>query len=198
MGVDGFDARCICDAEEISVANGEDDEVPSVFCGELSAFEVMPGGDIVFERGDVYQILSEIGPEIDDLEWADDWIQARKLETEGREVNLLNLDACGCADGGKKRLQLFKTLAVCVLFGRTLQNDSEVLTETALDGIVQREIEYAAGRFVCDDASVERVLGGLRTVLSGGVVELLLRVGDWGAFGGGIRSGDWSLLGGAC
>ena len=40
-----------------------------------------------------------------------------------------------------------------------------------------------AGRFAGDDAAVVGVLGHLRAVLAGGVVETLLSVGDRGAVG---------------
>ena len=87
-------------------------------------------------------------------------------------------------DGGKKRLQLLETLAVGVLHGGGLEDETEVLAQAALDGVVEREIEDAIGRFAGDDAAVERVLRRLRAVLSGGVVEALLGVRDRGAVGG--------------
>ena len=115
FGVDGFDARCVGDAEEIGVAYGEDDEVAGVFGGEFGAFEVVLRGDVVLQRGDVDEILGEVGAEVDDLEGADDGIEAGEREAEGGEVDLLDLDAGGGGYGGEKGLQLFETLAVGVL-----------------------------------------------------------------------------------
>ncbi len=77
------------DAEQVGVADGENDEVAGVFGGELRALEVVLRGDVVLERGDVDEILSEVGAEVDDLEGADDGTEAGKLETEGGEVELL-------------------------------------------------------------------------------------------------------------
>ena len=37
FGIDGFDAGCVCDAEQIGIADGEDDEVARIFGGELGA-----------------------------------------------------------------------------------------------------------------------------------------------------------------
>ncbi len=37
LGVDGFDAGCVGDAEQVGVAYGEDDEVAGVFGGEFGA-----------------------------------------------------------------------------------------------------------------------------------------------------------------
>ena len=65
--------------------------------------------------------------------------------------------------------------------GGGLEDEAEVLAEAALDGVVEGEIEDAAGGFAGDDAAVEGVLGGLGAVLSGGVVELLLGVGRLGS-----------------
>ena len=102
--VDGFDACCVCDAEEVGVAYGEDDEVAGVFCGEAGAFKVVLCGDVVFQCGDVEEILCKVGAEVDDLKGADDGIEAGKLQAEGGEVDLLDLDAAGGVDGWQKRL----------------------------------------------------------------------------------------------
>ncbi len=50
FGVDGFDAGLIGDAEEIGVADGEDDEVAGIIGGELGAGEVVLGGDVVLDE----------------------------------------------------------------------------------------------------------------------------------------------------
>ena len=63
------------------------------------------------------------------------------------------------SDGGKKRLQFFEALAVGVLHRGGLQDEAEVLTKAALDGVVEREVEDIAGRFAGDDAAMEGVLG---------------------------------------
>jgi len=81
-----------------------DDEVAGVFGGEFGALEVVLRGDVVFQRGDVDEIRGEEGAEVDDLEGADDGVEAGSLDTEGGEVDLLDLDAGGGVDGGKKRL----------------------------------------------------------------------------------------------
>ena len=93
FGVDGFDARRVRDAEQVGVADGEDDEVAGVFGGELGALEVVLGGDVVLQRRDVDEVLGEVGAEVDDLEGADDGVEAGKREAEGGEVDLLDLDA---------------------------------------------------------------------------------------------------------
>ncbi len=134
----------------------------------------MLGGDVVLERGDVDEVLGEVGAEVDDLEGADDGIEAGEVESEGGEVDLLDFDAGGGVDGGEQGLKLFEALAVGVLLGGALEDEAEVLAEAALDGVVEREIEDAVGGFAGDDAAFEGVLRGLGAVLSGGVVELLL------------------------
>ena len=97
LGVDGLDAGLVRDAEEVGVAYGEHDHVAGVFGGELGGGEVVLGRDVVLERGDVDEVLGEVGAEVDDLEGADDGVEARELEAEGGEVDLLDLD------GGDRR-----------------------------------------------------------------------------------------------
>ena len=193
LGIDGFDAGGICDAKEVGVAYGEDDEIAGVFGGILRAFEVVPGGEVVLQCGDVYQILREIGAEVDDLKGTDDGVEAGNVESECSKVDLLDLDAAGCVDGGQKGLQLFETLSVGVFHGGVLQDQTEVLAQAALDCVVEGEIENAAGGFAGDDAAVEGVLGWLCAVLAGGVVEALLSVGDGGAVGG-CAGAAWLFL----
>ena len=95
FGVDGFDASGICDAEQVGVADGEDDEVAGIFCGEFGALEVMLRGDVVLQRRDIDQVLGEVGAEVDDLKGSDDGVEAGKREAEGGEVDLLDFDAGG-------------------------------------------------------------------------------------------------------
>ena len=47
LGVDGLDARRVGDAEQVGVADGEDDHVAGVLGGELGACEVVLGGEVV-------------------------------------------------------------------------------------------------------------------------------------------------------
>lgn len=192
--VDGFDARGIGDAEQVSVADGENDEVAGVFGGELCAFEVVFRGEIVFQRGDVDEVLGEVGAEVDDLEGPDDGVETGNSEAEGCEVDLLNFKTGGGVDRGEKRLQLFKTLAVGVFDTGGLQDEAEILAKAALDGVVEREVHDVAGGFADDDAAVVGVLGGLRAVLAGGGIEILLCTCDRGAVGGGTGPTGLFLL----
>ena len=107
----------------------------------LAAGEVVLGGDVVFQRGDVDQALREVGAEVEDLERTDDGIEPGKLKSEGGEVELLDLDAGVGGDGGKQGLELLEPLAVGVLLRGGLQDQAEVLAQAALDGVVEREIE---------------------------------------------------------
>ena len=93
------------------------------------------------QRGDVDQVLGEVGAEVDDLKGPDDGVETGEREAEGGEVDLLDLDAGGDIDGGQQRLQFFEPLAVGVLHGGGLQDQAEVLTQAALDGVVEREVE---------------------------------------------------------
>ncbi len=99
--------------------------------------------------------MSEVGTEVDDLKWADDRIEAGKFETKGGEVNLLDFDAGGCIDCREESLEFFEALAVGVFDRGALEDEAEILTEAALNGIVEGKIEDAVGGFAGDDASVE-------------------------------------------
>ncbi len=164
--VHGFDTRCVRDAEQIGVAYSQDDQVACVFRGEFGALEVVLRGDVVFQRGDVDQIRGEVGAEVDDLEGADDGVEAGEANAKGIEVDLLDFDAGRGVYGGKKRLQFFETLAVGVFHGGGLEDEAEILAQAALDGIVEREVEDGVGCFAGDDAAVVGILGHLRAVLS--------------------------------
>ncbi len=96
FGVDGLDARGVGDAEQVGVADGEDDHVAGVFGGELCGLKVVLGGEVVLERLDVDEVLREVGAEVDDLKGADDGVETGKFEAEGGEVDLLDLDRGGC------------------------------------------------------------------------------------------------------
>ena len=158
----------------------------------------MLGGDVVLQRRDIDQVLGEVGAEVDDLEGADDGVEAGEREAEGGEVDLLDFNAGGGVDGGEKSLQLFESLAVCVLDGRSLEDEAEILPEAALDGVIEREIEDTTGGFVDDDAAMEGVLSWLCAILSGGVVEILLGVCDRRAIGRGAGSAGLFLLRRSC
>ena len=145
----------------------------------------MLGLEVVLEGGDVEDFLGEKGAEIDDLEGADDGIQSGELEAVGGEVNLLDGDGALAGDGGEKLLKLLEALAVGVLDGGVGEDDAEVLAETALDGVVQGEIDGCAGGFSLDDGSAVVILGGGAAALAGGCAELLLGLLN----GGGVGSG---------
>jgi hypothetical protein len=87
-----------------------------------------------------------------------------------------------------------EALAVGVFHGGGLEDDAEVLAETALDRVVKREVEYGVGGFAGDDAAAKGILCRLRAILSGGVVEALLGAGDGGAIGGGAGTAGLLLL----
>jgi len=162
---DGLDAGGIRDAEQIGVADREDDEVARVLCGEAGALEVMLRGDVILQRGDVDQVLGEVGAKVDDLEWSDDRRETGKLQSVGGKIDLLDLNAGRAGDGRQKRLQLLKTLAVRVLLRGGLQDQAKILTKSALDSVIQREIEHAVGRLAGNHAALEGVLRRLRVVL---------------------------------
>ena len=74
LRVHGLDARGVGDAEQVSIAYGEDNQIACIFCGEFGALEVVFRSDVILQCGDVDQVLSEVGTEVDDLKGSDDGI----------------------------------------------------------------------------------------------------------------------------
>ena len=78
----------------------------------LEAGEVVLGSDVALKRGDVDEVLGQVSAEVDDLEGADDGVQAGELQAVRRQVDLLDGNGRSGGHGGEKLLQLFQTLAV--------------------------------------------------------------------------------------
>ena len=104
-------------------------------------------GNVVFQRRYIDQALGQIGAKVDDLERANNGIEAGKLEAERGEINLLNLDGGIAGDGWEQRLKLLKLLALGVLLRCGLQDQAEVLTQATGNRVVEREVKDGVRRF---------------------------------------------------
>ena len=158
LGGDSLDAGLVSDTEQVGVADGEGDKVTGVFRIELRALKVVLGGQVVLERGNVYKVLGKISPEIGHLERANDGLEAGKLESEGGKVDLLHLVAGLGGNRGQERLELLEALAIGVLLRGGLQDEAEVLTQTALDGVVERQVDGRSGGLAGDQGAFKGVL----------------------------------------
>ncbi len=125
LGIHGLDPGFIGDAEQIRVADGEDDQVASVLRGELGRLEVVLGGHVGLKGVQVDQVLRQVGAEILYLKGSDDRIDSGELKSVGGEVDLLHGDRRAAGHGGQQRLQALEALAAGLALARALEDQAQ-------------------------------------------------------------------------
>jgi len=70
-------------------------------------------GDVILQRGDVDQVLGEVGAKVDDLEWSDDRRETGKLQSVGGKIDLLDLNAGRACNSSRRWPFEFFCAEVC-------------------------------------------------------------------------------------
>src|SRR5260370_860837 len=163
-----IDTGRVRDAQQICIPHRQDNQVAGIRSRQLRAGKVVFRGNVVLQGRDVHQILCKGRAEVHHLKGSDDRIQSWKLQAKGRKVYLLHLDVGRTGNGREQRLQLLETLAVRILQRGLRQNLGIILqssAKSALNRVVQRQVNHRAGRLALHDTAAEGILRGLSPIL---------------------------------
>src|SRR6185437_3760851 len=105
----------------------------------------------------------------------DDRVDPRELQSVRRQVHLLNLNRSRARHRRQQVLQLLQPLPVRILLVGGLQNQSEVILQSPLDRIVERQRQHIRRRLPAHQASVKALVGAtLRRHRRPRLLQLLL------------------------
>ena len=146
LGVGRGDALGCGDDLEVGAADGEDDGVLGIACGELGgAIEVFGGAEVV-PGGEVQDGLRDVAAEVDVVERADDGGEGESWDGDvdayafGGEVGLRKVLCEIAADVGEESAAGDLGLALRLTDGVVEVGGAEVVTESSGDGVAEREL----------------------------------------------------------